>query len=77
MTPLDIALGYAARGWCPIPIPDRQKGPKIKGWPGLRITDKNARDYFNGAAHRTSAWSSDSAPAGLPILISIARRPCA
>ena len=50
MTTLDTALGYAARGWCPIPIPHRQKGPKIKGWPRLRITDKNAHDYFNGAA---------------------------
>ena len=50
MTPLDTALSYAARGWCPIPIPHMQKGPKLKGWPGLRITDKNAQDYFNGAA---------------------------
>ena len=45
---LETALDYLGRGWRPIPIPHRQKGPKIKGWPELRITDKNAHHYFNG-----------------------------
>ena len=31
MTSLATALGYVARGWCPIPIPHMQKGPKLKG----------------------------------------------
>ena len=34
----------------PNPDPRQAERPEIKGWPGLRITDKNARDYFNGCA---------------------------
>ena len=32
MTPtaLDIALNYIKRGWAPVPVPYRQKGPVIK-----------------------------------------------
>lgn len=32
---------YIDRGWSVVPIPPRQKGPTIKGWPDLRITEPN------------------------------------
>lgn len=44
MTPtmLEIALSYIEMGLCPIPIPYREKGPKIEGWKQLRITTESA-----------------------------------
>jgi hypothetical protein len=50
MTPLEIALQYIDRGWSPIPIPHRSKGPIIDGWQNLRIGGTDAPRYFNGAA---------------------------
>lgn len=45
----DLAIGYIDLGLRPIPIPFREKGPKIAGWTELRITQENAAQYFNGA----------------------------
>jgi hypothetical protein len=45
---LEAALTYIARGWAPIPVPHRQKGPVIDGWQHLRITAETAPGYFNG-----------------------------
>ena len=45
---LAAALDYIARGWAPIPVPHRQKGPVIDGWQHLRITAETAPGYFNG-----------------------------
>src|SRR4051794_8650368 len=47
-TALDIALSYIKRGWAPVPVPYRQKGPVIKDWQQLRLTRQNAPRYFNG-----------------------------
>src|SRR5689334_2278061 len=49
-TPLDIALGYIARGWSPIPVPTRAKGPVIEGWQNLRIDRDSAPRFFDGTA---------------------------
>ena len=38
----EAAKQYIARGWSVVPIPRGQKGPTIKGWPSLRITDPAA-----------------------------------
>jgi hypothetical protein len=46
---LGIAIEYIQRGWAPIPIPFRQKGPTIQGWQSLRLTAQTAPAYFNGA----------------------------
>jgi hypothetical protein len=46
--PLDIAQGYLARGWFPVPIAYREKGPKIPGWQNLRLTAAELPQYFNG-----------------------------
>jgi P4 family phage/plasmid primase-like protien len=48
MTPLDHAQEYIARGWNPVPIPFREKGPKDKGWQTRIIDAENAPRYFNG-----------------------------
>jgi hypothetical protein len=48
-TPLSAALAYIRRGWCPIPVPYRDKGPTIKHWEELRISEAEAANYFNGA----------------------------
>jgi hypothetical protein len=48
-TALDAALGYIRRGWCPIPVPYREKGPTIDQWQTLRLSEADARHYFNGA----------------------------
>lgn len=50
MSPLDTALGYIHRGWAPVPIPYKQKGPTIPQWQKLRIKADEAPRYFNGAA---------------------------
>jgi hypothetical protein len=46
---LRIAIEYIQRGWAPIPVPFRQKGPTIPGWQTLRLTAATAPAYFNGA----------------------------
>src|SRR5215831_3474887 len=48
MTALEAARGYAERGWRTVPIPAREKGPKIKGWTGLHIQPREVERYFSG-----------------------------
>lgn len=48
MKPLEVALGYIGRGWSPVPIPHRKKGPIVVQWQKLRITEETAPQYFNG-----------------------------
>jgi hypothetical protein len=45
---LEAALDYLRRGFCPVPIPPREKGPKEAGWPeeAQRITRETAPRYF-------------------------------
>jgi P4 family phage/plasmid primase-like protien len=50
MTPLDTALSYCRRGWNPVPIPHRAKGPLDKEWHRRRIDEAEAPRFFNGAA---------------------------
>jgi hypothetical protein len=51
MNPLDYALRYIRRGWSPVPIPKGQKGPRIRGWQNLRITEADAPKYFNAVGN--------------------------
>jgi hypothetical protein len=48
MSARDAALNYIRRGWAPVPIPFREKGPRGKGWPSLRLTVDSVPSYFNG-----------------------------
>lgn len=45
---LASARDYRARGWRPIPVPFRQKGPIIKRWQHLRIESDDLPQYFKG-----------------------------
>src|SRR5262245_21937266 len=45
---MEAAGIYLDRGLLPIPIPYREKAPKIEGWPALRLTKADLPSYFNG-----------------------------
>ncbi len=47
---LDAARSYLARGWAPVPVPHREKGPQLPGWQRLRLTETDLPRYFNGHA---------------------------
>lgn len=44
----DIAMAYVARGWNPVPIPYKTKGPKGKGWHLRKIDAAAVPRFFNG-----------------------------
>jgi Bifunctional DNA primase/polymerase, N-terminal len=51
VTVLEDARDYCRRGWAPIPVPFRSKGPVLEGWEHLRLDDERALTaYFNGGA---------------------------
>ncbi len=45
---LEVAGEFLARGWSPIPIPFRQKGPILEAWQNLRIEEADLPRYFRG-----------------------------
>lgn len=45
-TAREAAGAYLARGWCPIPVPYRQKGPNLKGWQQFRCQDADLDRLF-------------------------------
>ena len=46
---LSAARDYIERGWAPIPVPFRTKGPLLEDWQTVRINAETAPNYFNGA----------------------------
>ena len=42
----DVARAYVKRGWAPVPVPRRKKGPTNQGWQKLQITRDNVERYF-------------------------------
>jgi hypothetical protein len=44
---VDAARGYLRRGWLPLPIPSRQKGPRIPGWTSFRTTEEEISGHFS------------------------------
>jgi len=46
MNVLASARAYIRRGWSPVPIPERAKSPRIRGWPNLRLKEAEAAKYF-------------------------------
>lgn len=40
------ARDFIARGWCPIPVPHGKKAPRLKKWPTLRLTQRDAVAFF-------------------------------
>jgi hypothetical protein len=47
-SPLEIATGYLARGWNPVPVRYREKRPIGNAWQKRIITEANIGDHFNG-----------------------------
>jgi hypothetical protein len=44
---LEIAKNYRARGWAPLPVPFREKGPRIVGWNTLVLKETELPSFFN------------------------------
>jgi putative DNA primase/helicase len=40
------ATYYASRGWAPIPVPYREKGPRERGWQNLRLRTPDEIDMY-------------------------------
>ena len=48
-TTLEHARDLKARGLSPIPVPHKEKGPRIKGWQTLRLASDDLPQFFNSA----------------------------
>ena len=46
---LAAARDYIERGWAPVPVPFRTKGPLLADWQTLKINRETAPNFFNGA----------------------------
>ncbi len=46
MTPLEIAMGFLARGWNPVPVAYRGKKPIGLEWQKRRISEENVAEHF-------------------------------
>jgi hypothetical protein len=46
---LSAARDYIERGWAPIPVPFRTKGPLLDAWHTLRINAETVPNFFDGA----------------------------
>lgn len=46
-SPLEVAREYIARGWAPVPVPFRTKGPTLDEWGLLSLTAKTATVHFS------------------------------
>ncbi len=51
MSRLDAARAYTMRGFRCLPIPLREKGPRDKGWPDLRLKLEDLSEHFGGAGN--------------------------
>ncbi len=63
---IEFARCYLAQGWQPIPIPHREKAPKIAGWQNLRLGAEDLPHHFNGVPQNIgillgepSGWLTD------------------
>jgi hypothetical protein len=50
MTPREAAGLYISKGMYPVPVSYREKAPKQKGWPDLRLKADGLPKYFSGAS---------------------------
>jgi Bifunctional DNA primase/polymerase, N-terminal len=46
-TPHSMAQAYLERGWVPVPVPHRTKGPTDEGWQKRKIREDNLAQYFD------------------------------
>jgi hypothetical protein len=52
---IEIVRGHIREGISPVPIPYREKGPVLKDWKSLVITEENLGHYFNGTPMNVGA----------------------
>jgi hypothetical protein len=48
---LDAARWCLSQGYMPIPVPPREKKPRLKGWTNLRLTEAKLPAHFNGTGN--------------------------
>ena len=48
---LSAASEYLRQGCAVIPIPAREKAPRIKNWPALRIAEPEVANYFGNGSN--------------------------
>src|SRR4051812_43541815 len=46
---LQSAISYCRRGWSVIPIEHRAKGPRLREWQKLRLTESDLPVHFRGS----------------------------
>ena len=72
---LTTALDYIRRGWAPVPVPYRQKGPKLLDWGKLQVDAATAKRYFNGEQQnigvKLGLWSGGLADVDLDCIQAI------
>ncbi|MGI8962447.1 MAG: bifunctional DNA primase/polymerase [Bryobacteraceae bacterium] len=59
MTPLDAALAWIRKGFSPVPVPHRSKGPVLNEWQRLEITIDMAPQYFCGGLQNVGLLLGD------------------
>jgi Bifunctional DNA primase/polymerase, N-terminal len=59
MTPLDAAIAWIGRGFCPVPIPRGSKKPVLHGWERLEITHDVASRYFSDLPQNVGVLMGD------------------
>jgi putative DNA primase/helicase len=59
VNPVDAAQNWVARGFFPIPIPFREKSPKLEGWQSLRLRADDVPRYFNGVPQNIGVLLGD------------------
>jgi hypothetical protein len=48
---LKYAQKYARRGWSVVPVPAKEKAPRLKDWQKLRLKKSDLADYFSGGGN--------------------------
>ncbi len=57
--PQQAAQEFLRSGWTPIPVPYREKGPVLKRWQALRMTENDVSRYFNGRPQNVGVLLGD------------------
>jgi P4 family phage/plasmid primase-like protien len=59
MTPLDAALWLIGKGFSPVPVPYRSKGPNLDGWQKLQLSAETASRYFSDSPQNVGILLGD------------------
>ncbi|MDX2154678.1 MAG: bifunctional DNA primase/polymerase [Bryobacteraceae bacterium] len=60
MTALDAAIAWIRKGFSPVPVPSRSKGPILEGWQRLAINMESASQYFSGQSQNIGVLLGDT-----------------